>query len=290
MSLFGVLKCLFGMLMCLFSMVMMVMEGSLGLALFIGGGLAFYLTHPAGRGGHALEVEQMGVEEFVQVHFGVVAFDNLRLGLQGADDLLDALPFFGLHFRSLVQQDDVAELNLLDDEVLNVFLVDVGAGKGIAARKFILQAQSVHHGDDAIQAAFAVLDVSTAQGRDGADGLCDGFGLADAAGLDDDVVKALQLHQLEYLFDEVGLQGAADATVLQGHEAVVFLSHDTPLLDEVGVDVHLADVVDNNGKLDAALVGKDMVYQSRFPTAQITGQEQYRDFFYIIHSYVILGR
>ena len=214
-SLFSVLISLFGVLMFLFIVVMMVMvEGSFGFTLFFGSGLAFYLTHPTGRGGHTLEVEQMGVEEFVQVHFGVVAFDNLCLGLQGADDLLDALPLFGLHFRSLVQQDDVAEFNLLDDEVLDVFLVDVGAGKGIAARKFILQAQSVHYGDDAIQAAFAVLDVSTAQGGDGADGLCDGFGLADAAGFDDDVVEALHLHQFKNLFDEVGLQGAADAAVL----------------------------------------------------------------------------
>ena len=69
------------------------------------------------------------------------------------------------------------------------------------------------------------------------------------------------------LLDEVHLQRTADATVLQGHERVVLLAYDTTLLDEVGVDVHLADVVDDDGKLDALPVLQDTVQQGGLTAA-----------------------
>ena len=58
---------------------------------------------------------------------------------------------------------------------------------------------------------------------------------------------------------EVHLQGAADTAVLQGHQRVVLLVDDAALLDEVGVDVHLADIVDDDGETDAFFVLKDPV-------------------------------
>ena len=56
------------------------------------------------------------------------------------------------------------------------------------------------------------------------------------------------------LLHEVHLQGTADASVLQGYQRVVLLSHDASLLYQVGIDVHLTNVVDDDGKLDAFLV------------------------------------
>ena len=197
----------------------------------------------------------MRVEQFFQRHVGVVAFDDFSRRLQGADDFLDASQLFRLHFGCFVQQDDVAEFDLLDDEVFDVFLVQSLACQAVAAGKFALQAQGVDYADQAVQAADAMAGIGVAQAGDGAECLCDGFGLADAAGLDDDVVETFGTHQLVDLLDEIGLQRAADATVLQGDEAVVFLSHNAAFLDEVGVDVYFADVVHDDSEADTPLVG-----------------------------------
>ena len=87
----------------------------------------------------------------------------------------------------------------------------------------------------------------------------DRCGLADAAGLDDDIVEALGVDDVVELFDKVHLQCAADAAVLQCHETVVALAYHATLLDEACVDVHLTDVVDDDGEADAFLVFQNAV-------------------------------
>ena len=105
------------------------------------------------------------------------------------------------------------------------------------------------------------------------DGLCYGGGFADAGGLDDNVVEAFGLHQVAELQDEVHLQRAADAPVLQGHQRVVLLVNDSALLYEVGIDVHLADVVYDDGKAYTSFIIKYAVQQGGLAAAQITGYE-----------------
>ena len=102
-----------------------------------------------------------------------------------------------------------------------------------------MQAQGVHYGGDAVQAADTVLGVHAAQAGNGADGLCDRFGFADAAGFDNDIVETFHPHDFAYL---------------------LFLAHDAALLDEVRVNVYLAYVIDDNCESDALFVGENMVY------------------------------
>ena len=96
-----------------------------------------------------------------------------------------------------------------------------------------------------------------------------------------DIVEALAFHQLEKLFYQVGFQGTANATVLKRYQAIVFLVYDATFLNQVGINIHFAQIVYNNGKLDSLFIRKDTVDQCGFPAAQITGQEQHRDFFCI---------
>ena len=89
------------------------------------GVVVLHFLYPSCRHRHLVEVEQVGVDDFVKVYVAVVAFQNLGLRLQGTHDLLDMGKLFGGDLGGLVDEDDVAELYLLDDEVLKVFLVDV---------------------------------------------------------------------------------------------------------------------------------------------------------------------
>ena len=213
-----------------------------------------YLLNPSGRGCNGVEVEHVGIQNFIEFYVAIVAVDDLGLGLEGADDFPDASQLLRADFSGFVQQDDVAELNLLDDKVLDIFLVNVLARQIQPAAKLVPHAEGIDDSHDTVETGIALLCRFRSQRGDAADGLGDGAWLADAAGLDDDVVEALKGDDVLQLFDEIHLQRTTDATVLQGYETVVLLVDDTALLDEGGIDVDFSDVVDDDGKLDAALV------------------------------------
>ena len=118
-----------------------------------------------------------------------------------------------------------------------------------------------------------MLGVFRVHTRDGGDGTGDGFGLADAAGLDDDVVELLRLDQIRQLVHQIHFQRAAYTSVLERHKAVVFLSHHPTLLDEGGIDVHLSYVIDYHRKLNAFAVRQNMVHQSCLSASQVARQQ-----------------
>lgn len=221
----------------------------------------------------------MGVEQTAEGDIGIVAFDYFGLGLKCAYHALDASQFGGADFRDFVEQNDVAKLNLLYDKVFDVLIVDVGFGERLSAAKLILKSQRIDHGDYAVEMRCAERCSLDAEPGYGADGLGDGGGFAYTAGLDNYVVKPAHSHDVFDLFHEVHLEGAADAAVRESHEAVVFGVDYAAALYERSVDVNLAYVVDYHGKFDAALVGEDMVYQSGFTAAEITGEQEYGDIF-----------
>ena len=246
-----------------------------------------YLLNPSSRGGNLLEIKLMSVYYVIEVYVAIVTFKDLSLRLDGANNLLQFVQFFWFHFSCLVEQDDVAELNLLDDEGSQIFFVNIILHKVIAVSELILHAQCVHHGDDAVQTHHTVLDIVRSQGGDGTDGLSYRSGFADATGFDDNVVKLLHVDNFLQLLYEIHLQRAADATVLQGNKRIVFLANDTTFFNQCGINVDFSYVIYDDGKLDAFLIGKDFVQQCCLATAQVTCQQQYRDFF-CIHIFCCL--
>ena len=262
------------MLMLLIMVVMMFVLVVIIVVVVILIVMAFQFFNPGGAGGNLLVVEETGIQQFVELHVAVVAGNDLCLRLDASDNLPNALQFVGLHIVGFVQQDDVAELYLLDDEVLDVLLVDILCREVCAAVEFVLQAEGIHYGDDAVEVGHTVLRHLGSHAGHRADGLCDGFGLADTAGLNDDVVELLHGNDVVQLLYQIHLEGAADATVLQGDEAVVLSAHDAAFLDEVGVNVHFANIVDDNGETNAAAVGEDAIQEGGFAAAQITREQQ----------------
>jgi len=156
---------------------------------------------------------------------------------------------------------------LLDDQVLDVFFANPLSRQIVPASEFALKAQSIDDGGDAIQLGHAIARVFFSHAGNGADSLGDGFWLADAACLDDDIVETSHLQDVGQLFHQIHLQRAADAPVLQGDEAVVFFPYHAPLLDQVGIDVHFADIVDDDCEFDAFFVGQNAIDQCGFTAA-----------------------
>ena len=103
---------------------------------------------------------------------------------------------------------------------------------------------------------------------------CNGLGLTDAAGLNQDIVEFVLLGEADDLLHQVGFQRAADAAVLEGDDAVLVLFHNArSFFDEGGIDIHLANVVDDDSHLVASLVVQDVVHQGCLARSQIAGEQ-----------------
>ena len=122
-----------------------------------------------------------------------------------------------------------------------------------------MQTKGIDHRHDVVEAAGSVFGIGSTQLWNGTDGTGDRLRFTYPAGFDDDVVETLHFHQFENLFDEVGAERTADATVLQGHEAVFLLAYDTAFLNQFRIDVDFTDVVHDDGKLDSFTVTQQII-------------------------------
>ena len=113
--------------------------------------MLFNLLNPGGGCGNLVEVEHIGIQYLIEFHVTIVAVDNLGLGLEGTDNLSDAAQFLWADLGGLVQQHDVAEFNLLDDEVLDILLVDVLTSQVKSAAEFVSHAEGIDDGHDTVE-------------------------------------------------------------------------------------------------------------------------------------------
>jgi len=113
--------------------------------------MLLHFLNPSGRSCYSVEVEHIGIQYLIEINVAVVTVDNLSLGLKGTDDFSDAAQFLRADLGGLVQEHDVAEFNLLDDEVLNILLVDVLAGEVETAAELVSHAEGIDDGYDAVE-------------------------------------------------------------------------------------------------------------------------------------------
>ena len=149
--------------------------------------------HPRRRSYYLLKVKGFGVEQQVEIHVAIVAGDNGGLRLDVAQDRLDAAQFLFGDLAGLVEQDRIAKFYLLDHEAFEVVLLDVLLLQVASPGKLVAQAERIHYRYHTIEFGHAFLRQVGVDLRVGADGLCDGSRLADAAGLDDDIVETVRL-------------------------------------------------------------------------------------------------
>ena len=195
-----------------------------------------------------------------------------------------ALQFGRLHHRSLVEQNDIAELNLLNHKVFDIFFIDILAHQVAAALKFIFQTQSIYHGADAVEARHAVLHIFRAERRDRIDGLCYRHRLAYTTRLYHYIVEAIHRSNVAQLLHKVHLERAAYTAVLQSHQAIVLGAHHATTLYQVGIDVHLSYIVYYHRKAYAATIVQYSVHQCCLTAAKVSRKQQYW-YFFPFHNY-----
>ena len=161
MMAFVVLVMVMLMVVMVLVFVMLVM---MFMVMFLLMDIALDTADPACSGLGLTEVKSIGIQQLLYIDIGIIALDNLRLGLDFTDNLLDLGKCLGLDFGSLVQKNDVAELNLLNDKVFNVFITQVLAFQLFSATEFVRHPQCVHDGDNAVQLRRAEFRVHSPDG------------------------------------------------------------------------------------------------------------------------------
>ena len=92
---------------------------------------------PGGGVADLFEVELLGVQDILHVDLAVVRLNHLGFGLQGANH---GLHVFKVGFRqtiNLVHHDGVAEFDLLNEQVRNVFFFEILGQKLLTTGEFV---------------------------------------------------------------------------------------------------------------------------------------------------------
>ena len=233
---------------------------------------------PGARFGDLAKVELLRVENFLHIDLAVVRFDHLGGRLQSLHDGLHVFQILLVQAIDLVQKNRVAEFNLLDEEVCNIVFLEVFIEELLAAGEFVGEAHHIHDGDNVVQMAGEALAVTAHQLASGsANGLGYRNRFANTASFDKNVVELAHFQKFGNLFEQIRLERAADAAVRQRNNlARVFLGDVSALFNQGLVDVHFANVIDDDGDMVALLVVENVVEESCFAGSQVTGQERYR--------------
>lgn len=118
---FFVLMVVFVFVVFVLMFVVMMLVMTAGLRFFFVGRRFFDFMHPSRRCGYVFEVEKAGIEKFGKVYVAVVAFDYASFGLDSTYDSAYSSGLVGCYFRNLVEEYDIAEFDLFDDKVFDVF-------------------------------------------------------------------------------------------------------------------------------------------------------------------------
>ncbi|MPM04986.1 hypothetical protein SDC9_51267 [bioreactor metagenome] len=227
-------------------------------------GKAVKLLRPKRMLGRGVEVEAPGVQDLVGRDDAEIGLDQLRVGVQRADDFARRIEPCGAGIADLVQHHHIGEFDLLGEQVDKRARVAraqafAAVGDEIGAGKVARQVDRIdhrHHGVEPgdVGQAFARLVAEVEGGGDGQ-------GLGDAGALDQQIVETPFLGEMAHTLQQVVAQGAADAAVRHFDQLLLGAVERGAVAHQIGVDVHLGHVIDDDRDAPAVAVVQNVVQQ-----------------------------
>ena len=83
------------------------------------------LLYPSGGVSYLIKIKVVSVEYLFEINLAADSLNDLSLGLESADDLFYINKLFIGNEIDLVEDDGVAELDLLDKQILDILVVDI---------------------------------------------------------------------------------------------------------------------------------------------------------------------
>ncbi len=140
--------------------------------------LSLICLSPACGGDSLFKVIALSIKYIGYIHLAVAYLDYPCVGLESLYHSLYTAKLLRCHLVHLVEDDGGAELDLLNEQVLNVLLVDALLEKVVAAAEFSSHSQGIHHGNDIVQAAYGGEAPVPGLALENGYGLGNGHGLA----------------------------------------------------------------------------------------------------------------
>ena len=231
---------------------------------------------PAGKVGESGRIEGVGVEEASRVDRRELRADAFGVGLQGRHERLGPVEFRLRTLVDLVQEDDVRHLDPFDEEVRERPVVVGPPPFGdLVAAEGIEKAPRVEDGHERVHA------VTGGRGGVGREQTGDRRGFGDARGLHHERVEVAVSGEGDDRRLQVVAELTADTAVRQFGDPAAEIR---PLGDQVGVDVHLAHVIDEYRQVPVS-GGEQVVEQRRLARAEAPREDGDRDSVRIGHGW-----
>ena len=131
--------------------VMMVMYlFASAFAFFFFGKRTFYLLYPFGGKGGSVKVKQIGIQQIINVYFGVICFYYSCGRVQSVDNLFNLVLFFAAYFVYFIKYYYITEFYLLYYQIFYIAFLQSVSGKIVSAAEFAFQSQSVYYRHHAV--------------------------------------------------------------------------------------------------------------------------------------------
>ena len=187
-------------------------------------------------------------------HITIVTRNDSRLRLNLSQDSLYTNKLVCRHLIRLVQQNDITELHLLYDKARQVIFSKITLRQIRSFSKLISQSESITHRNNSVKFCYAVLCIFRIHLRINAYCLRYRCGFTYSARLNHDIIETVLRNNLTQLLNEVHFKSTTDAAVLQSDKTIIALSDHSTLLYQVGINVHFADIINDNGKPNTFLI------------------------------------
>ncbi len=237
--------------------------------------LAAQFLQPARRGRRAIEIEATGIEDLRQRHLTHHHRQDLRLGIELAQDRQQFLALLAGDQVDLADQDHVGEFDLVDQQVGDraLILLTEGFATTGQAGGLLVVAEKIHpvdHRDHGIQSRH--VGQAAVQLVAEGEGLGHRHRFGNPGGLDQQVVEAAFPGETADLFQQVFAQGAADTAVAHLHQAFFSAVQADIALDLAAIDIDFAHIVDDHRNPSVLAVLQHMVEQRALAGAEKAGQ------------------
>ncbi|MET3823500.1 hypothetical protein ABID76_006226 [Burkholderia ambifaria] len=236
-----------------------------------------HVAHPSRGFDERRQIKAPGIEHVRRIDFTVTHRQNPRGWIQRREHRAQPVETRIADPIESADEDDVRILDLFDQQVRQLaWLPGFTSVRGqFLRRDHVLERLAVDYRDERIEPReFAEAEAVAIEERER---LRDRHRLRDSSRLDQQVIEALLSRERADLIEQIGAQRATDAAVAHLDQLV----HAAMQLDVashiVGVDVHVAHVVDDHGHLQAGAIAQDVIQQRRLPGAEEAGQDRHRN-------------
>ena len=194
----------------------------------------------------------------------MIGFYNLHARVEHFNHLADFLELIFSDQIFLIDYERRTEFNLLYEKGLDVFLI-LFVKKLVTAGKLIHKARRIDHTHDVVKLSVP----------DHLKFLCNRHRLADTGSLNHYVIIFFGLDQVFYILRKLAFQSAADASVCK-RNYVACVGDFRSVGNQLGINVNLAYVIDDDGNLISFLIAQNLVQKRRLTSSKISAQKRHR--------------